>query len=184
MPGRYRGLPDLLDRSTVLAVGADAARSPEHALESFLAVMAWAYGDVGYGRYRTARILEAIPDAAQRLHAVANAVTSEGAIAGYRALATTARLKWLGPAFETKLLYFWQRSGVRPRALILDAFVSGWLECETGLRFDPLEWSVATYGRYLGQMHEWAAALNVAPDDLEMCIFREEASSRESQWRR
>lgn len=177
-------LPDHLDRSTVLAASVDAAKSTEHALESFFAVMAWAYGDVGYGRYRTARILEALPDAALRLQTVANAVISDGARGGYKALATTSRLKWLGPAFGTKLLYFWQPTDVRPRALILDAYVAGWLQRETGQRFDPVEWSVVGYDRYLRQMHAWADALGTAPDELEMCMFVEEASRRGSQWGR
>lgn len=175
-------LPDLLDRPTVLAAGTDAARSPEHAVEAFLAVMAWAYGDVGYGRFRTARVFGSRPDAALRLQAVARAVVQEGAAAGYRALATTSRLGGLGPAFGTKLLYFWQAPDARPRALILDAFLSRWLDREAGLRIDSVQWSVAAYRRYLAQMHEWADELGIAPDDLEMCIFREEASRRGSQW--
>lgn len=178
------GLPDLLDRPTVLAAGTDAARSPEHAVEAFLVVMAWAYGDVGYGRFRTARVLGSKPDSALRLQAVARAVVQEGAAAGYRALATTSRLGGLGPAFGTKLLYFWQPPDARPRALILDAFVSRWLDREAGLRIDSVQWSVAAYSRYLAQMREWADELGIAPDELEMCIFREEASRRSSQWGR
>jgi hypothetical protein len=175
-------LPDRLDRATVRAVGADAAKSPERAVDAFLTVMAWGYGDsVGYGRFRTGRILEP-HDAPARLQAVARCVVYENAIAGYRALATTSRLAGLGPAFGTKLLYFWQPADARPRALIFDAFVAGWLEREAGLRMDAVQWSVAAYGRYLSKMHEWAVGLGIEPDEVEMCIFRAEASRRGSQW--
>jgi hypothetical protein len=178
------GLPDRLDRATIREVGANAARSPEQAVDAYLAVMAWGFGDtVGYGRFRTGRILNGRADAAARLHAVATAVVNQGAIAAYRALATTSRLEFLGPSFGTKLLYFWQPTTDRPRALIFDAFVAGWLERETGLRIDAVQWSVAAYTRYLGQMHEWSAALSIEPDELEMCIFRNEASRRPgNQW--
>lgn len=176
-------LPDRLDRAAVAAVGAHASESPERAVDAYLAAMAWGFGDsVGYGRFRTRRILDGRADAAERLYVVARAVVDEGAIAGYRALATTARLEFLGPAFGTKLLYFWQPSAARPRALIFDAFVSGWLEREVGLRIDAVQWSVAAYTRYLTQMHEWAHVLGIAPDELELCIFGDEAARRGSQW--
>jgi hypothetical protein len=180
------GLPERLDRADVAAIGIHAAESPERAVDAYLAVMAWGFGDtVGYGRFRTSRILNGREDAPARLHAVAMAVVNEGAIAGYRALATTSRLEFLGPSFGTKLLYFWQPPADRPRALIFDAFVAGWLDREAGVRIDAMQWSVAAYTRYLTQMHEWAAALSIEPDELEMCIFRSEASQRPgNQWGR
>lgn len=160
-------------------MGGHAAESPEQAVDAYLAVMAWGFGDsVGYGRFRTQRILDENPDAPERLHAVALAVVNDGAIAGYRALATTSRLAFLGPSFGTKLLYFCQPPDTRPRALIFDAFVGGWLDREARVRIDAVQWSVAAYTRYLTQMHEWADSLGIAPDELEMCIFRDEAARR------
>lgn len=178
-------LPERLDRAAVCAASAEASHSPERAVDAFLAVMAWGYGDgVGYGRYRTSRIIASRPDSATRLHAVATAVVNTDALGGYRALATPglSRLQGLGPSFGTKLLYFWQPGHVRPRALILDAFVAQWLDRIAGWKLDPVPWSVETYGRYLDQMHAWSDALAVDPDELEMCIFRDEASRRGSQW--
>src|SRR4051794_13557220 len=65
-------LPDRLGRSAVFAVGADATKSTDHAVDAFLTVMAWGYGDsVGYGRFRTGRILGSRPDAPVRLHELA-----------------------------------------------------------------------------------------------------------------
>lgn len=178
-------LPDRLDRAAVRTACADASRSPAQAVEAFLAVMAWGFGDsVGYGRYRTGRILASRSDSAPRLHAVAQAIVTDGPLAGYRALASpgVSRLRGLGPSFGTKLLYFWQPADRRPRALILDAFVANWLEREVDWRLDHVPWSVDTYRRYLDQMHAWAEALGIEPDELEMCIFHDEASRRGSQW--
>ena len=164
-------LPDRLDRAAVRTACADASRSPAQAVEAFLAVMAWGFGDsVGYGRYRTRRILASRSDSAPRLHAVAQAIVTDGPLAGYHALASpgVSRLHGLGPSFGTKLLYFWQPADRRPRALILDAFVAKWLEREVDWRLDPLAWSVDTYRRYLDQMHAWAEALGIEPDEFEI----------------
>jgi hypothetical protein len=178
-------LPDSLDRSAVRSAGTEAWRSPDHAVDAFLAVMAWGYGDgVGYGRYRTKRILASRSDSTARLHSLARTVVTEGAVAGYRALASEglSRLTGLGPSFGTKLLYFWQPSDQRPKALILDAFVANWLDRQANWKIDPVPWSVETYRGYLDQMHAWADDLGIAPDELEMSIFRDEASRRGSQW--
>lgn len=178
-------LPDRLDRSAVRSACTDAWRSPDQAIDAFLAVMAWGYGDgVGYGRYRTGRILSSRSDSTARLHSLARTVVTEGAVAGYRALASEglSRLTGLGPSFGTKLLYFWQPSDRRPRALILDAFVANWLDLRAGWKIDSVPWSVQVYRGYLDQMHAWADDLGIAPDELEMSIFRDEASRRGSQW--
>jgi len=116
---------------------------------------------------------------------VATLLRSEGgAHAGYRALASSdvARLKWLGPSFGTKFLYFRQPRPTKTVALILDDFVAKWLAREVGFEVDPVPWSAANYTRYLEQMHAWAAALGIEPDELELCIFRAEAARRGSQW--
>ena len=178
-------LPERLDRASVRAACVDARSSPAGAVTAFLAAMAWGYGDgVGYGRYRTARILASRSDAAERLQYVARTIRTEGAAGGYRALASEglSRLTGLGPSFGTKLLYFWQPEDQRPRALILDTFVANWLERETSWTINPVPWSVVTYRGYLGQMHAWATEVGIEPDELEMCIFRSEASRRGSQW--
>ncbi len=147
--------------------------------------MAWGFGDsVGYGRYRAGRIIESRPDAAERLHRVAQAVASDGPIAAYRALGSSsvARLHWLGPSFGTKFLFFCQPRPAQTIALILDAFVANWLSEAVNWRVNPVPWSVENYRRYLDQMHQWATVLTIAPDELETCIFQAEASKRGSQW--
>lgn len=179
----FERLPALLDRAAVAAVGAEAARSRDCAVEAFLAVEAWGFGDRAYGPFRARRILDSNHGAPERLQAMALALAAEGTIAGCRALATSSRLVYLGISFGTKLLYFCQPPDADPpRALILDDFVASWLDREVGFRAGVVEWSCTAYGRYLEHMHEWAAALGIEPDELEMCIFMAEAARRGSTW--
>jgi hypothetical protein len=92
-----------------------------------------------------------------------------------------ARLVGLGPAFGTKFLYFCSPPGDQP-ALILDRLMSRWLRDNAGLAFNEIRWSVSTYRRYLTTMYGWADELAVASDELEMCIFSEQAGLAGSQW--
>jgi hypothetical protein len=179
---RLATLPRGLDRSDLQKLGTSAADDPESAEFAFIAVMAWGFGNVGYGPFRTKRILTETPGAADRLRSVAEAVARNGAIAGYRRLATDCRLRYLGPAFGTKFLYFTQAADRRPRALILDAFVSRWLGRETSHDFGVATWSERTYAEYLDLMHGWAAKLGCEPDLLEYSMFQEIANERGSQW--
>ena len=94
----------------------------------------------------------------------------------------TAEIVGLGPAFGTKYLYFTQPPPQGPRALIVDALVTEWLDRETDLGFAAGAFSVPTYGRYLEMMHDWAASLGCEPDELESCMFRAIATERGSQW--
>ena len=178
-------LPERLDRAAVINAAARAAESPQAAVDAFLVVMAWGYGDtVGYGRYRTVNILASRPDAGERLQWVARLLADADVFAAHRALSSPglAQLRGLGPSFGSKVLYFFQPPDRRPRALILDAFVAGWLAREAGQAFDASQWSLDAYRRYVGKMHEWADALGIEPDELEMVIFRAEAARRGSQW--
>jgi hypothetical protein len=180
----FVSLPELLDRETVRQACLGAADSPTSATSAFLVVMAWGFGSVGYGRYRTQGILANTPDAGGRLHAVARTLAKEGADGAYRRLARPAdcQLRGLGPAFGTKFLYFCQPPGQTVTALILDQLVSIWLARNTGVVLDSVTWSPPTYRRYLSYMHAWAAATGCLPDELELCMFREIASERGTQW--
>src|SRR5439155_446350 len=177
-------LPDELDRAAVRAAGASAAVGEREATAAFIAVMAWGFGSVGYGPFRTRRILASTPDAASRLRKVAELVQGSSADSAYRSFARSAesRLQFLGPSFGTKFLHFCQPANRWPRALILDEFVASWLREHTGEKLDPVAWNEPTYRRYLRLMHGWSEALGVEPDELEYCIFQAAADSRASQW--
>jgi 8-oxoguanine DNA glycosylase-like protein len=67
-------------------------------------------------------------------------------------------------------------------ALILDRLVTRWLRGNTSLVLNEIRWSVPTYRRYLASMYGWADELAMAPDELEMCIFCEQAGLAGGQW--
>ena len=178
-------LPDLLDRDIVRRACEAAAADDASAQRAFLAVMAWGYGEtVGYGPWRAHRVLTDTPDAAARLASVARTLYQEGPLDAYRRLASDGdcTLRWLGPAFGTKYLYFCPPGPHVLRALILDSLVAEWLRDEVALDLNPVPWSQPIYRRYLEHIHQWATALECAPDDVEYCIFREMASRRNNQW--
>jgi hypothetical protein len=178
-------LPDLLDRQIVRQACEDAAADADAAERAFIVVMAWGYGGtVGYGPWRTHRVLSHTPGASNRLAAVAQTLSEAGALSAYRRLTADGdcTLRWLGPAFGTKYLYFCQPPGQERTALILDSLVASWLRRETDFDLNPVPWSIPTYRKYLEQMHRWASSLGCNADELEYAIFREMATQRNSQW--
>jgi hypothetical protein len=181
-----RNVPDLMDREIVREECTHAGADARSAEMAFIIVMAWGYGtEVGYGPWRTHRVLTDNPDAASRLAAVAQSLAEGSALSAYRRLCAggDCNLRWLGPAFGTKFLYFCQptRPGEQ-RALILDNLVASWLRDTMHLSLNPVPWSVPIYGKYLEHMHAWADSLGCSPDELEYCIFRTMAARTKSQW--
>ena len=180
-----KGLPNPIGREDVRGYGADASRSTAKAVEAFVASMVWGFGGTGYGVYRTNRILTVNPDAPQRLHDVAEILKSDGPVEGYRAIANSdqSRLKWLGPAFGTKYLYFCSPDD-NP-ALVLDALMAAWLNkhCEPSEpKLRPWQWSTTKYEEYLANMTKWAGSA-CTPAELETIIFTAEADRRTgNQW--
>jgi hypothetical protein len=174
-------LPELLDRQAIRTACLQVGESGDAAEFAFIAAMAWGYGNVGYGPFRTNRILTARSDAAARLATVAATLKEAGAIAAYEKLSNECALRWLGPAFGTKFIYFCPQGPGGP-ALILDRLVSRWLNREANERLNPATWSSATYRRYLQQVWEWAPTLGCRPDEVELCIFRTMAQEIGGQW--
>jgi Putative 8-oxoguanine DNA glycosylase OGG-like protein len=176
-------LPDHLNRSVIRGACRRAGASAVEAEQAFLAVMAWGYGRVGYGPYRVRRLFDVTPDAGTQLQVAARTLAAQGPVAAYARLGDhgVARLAGLGPAFGTKFLYFCSPMG-RPPALILDRLVAQWLRGYTDLRLNEVRWSVTTYSQYLESMYAWADELAVAADELETCIFSEQAGLAGSQW--
>jgi Putative 8-oxoguanine DNA glycosylase OGG-like protein len=164
-------LPVHLDRATVRAACLDAPRSPAAARHAFLVVMAWGYGTVGYGPWRTARILQESSRAPDRLAKVAQHLTHRGALDAYGLLGGGCRLRGLGPAFGTKYLSFCPQSAAGPQALILDRLVADWLAEYVDVRLDPISWAPRTYRRYLELVSSWADAIGVKCEEIEWCIF-------------
>lgn len=169
--GALSKLPPAVDRDVILEACKDAASSPDSAIEAFLVAMAWGYGGVGYGPWRTKRILDGDAEAGQKLQAVAEAVATDGSVAGYQLMANASRLKHLGPAFGTKFLYFCPQAHTGPRALILDQIVGSWLDSEADLDLDFETWDTGDYETYVQTVENWAGELGVQATDIEECIF-------------
>ena len=176
-------LPIRLSRPAVRQVCATAANTPAEAERAFLAVMAWGFGRVGYGPYRTRRILDRTSQSTLTLQRAAQVAASGNAVGAYSILGDhgVASLPGLGPAFGTKYLYFCSSAG-RTGAVILDRLMARWLALHAGIRLNQVRWSSRTYGRYLSVISEWASELNVAGDVIESVIFQHQARLANSQW--
>ncbi|MAT06907.1 MAG: hypothetical protein CL424_17890 [Acidimicrobiaceae bacterium] len=164
-------LPEPIGRADVSAACRLAAGSDDAAVEAFVVAMVWGYGSVGYGPWRTRRILDRNPDAAASLRRTAQIQGAEGAVEAYRFLANNGRLRYLGPAFATKFLHFVPQCGDGASALIHDALVSRAIRDLAGQRCSATRWSTPTYARYLGLVGDWADDLDLDPVDIEMLLF-------------
>jgi hypothetical protein len=177
------GLPGVLGRPQVREACRDAASSPAAALDAFMTVMAWGFGNVGYGPFRVRRVLASVPDPGARLQAAAGELARGGPAAAYALLGDrgVSALPGLGPAFGTKFLYFCSPPGGRA-ALILDSLVARWLRGNTDLRLNEARWSVLTYQLYLAALSRWAGETAVTADELETCIFLAQSTAAGNQW--
>jgi hypothetical protein len=165
-------LPDYIDRAEATRQ-AHAATTPEGAIRAFLAAMIWGYGPVGYGPYRTARVLRENPGAAERLAAIARIARHDGGLAAFGDIAAQP-LRYLGVAFGTKYLYFCTaaspgKPGIAP---VLDAVVRRWLAEHADLRLNIDTWHPAEYERYLNTLAGWSAQISLSADTIEELIFR------------
>lgn len=143
-------LPEPIDRAEA-ARHAAHARTAEGAEQAFLVAMIWGYGPVGYGPWRTARVLTDNTRAAERLAKVARIAQDHGGAAAFRDLADK-RLRYLGVAFGTKYLRFVTAGETSQHAStpILDAVVRRWLITHARERLNIDDWRPSTYDRYLG----------------------------------
>jgi hypothetical protein len=173
------GLPDRIGREHVRSMAACAADDDERAINAFVASMVWGFGRVGYGPWRTRRILDENPGVASQLRRSAEIQAQAGAVESYRYLANEGRIRFLGPAFATKYLHFVPQAITGPPALILDAVVSRAIATMTGAALRPTIWRTATYARYLDLVVGWSDALGADPPTIEMLLF---VSQAPGQW--
>jgi hypothetical protein len=180
--GSLEGVPAALiesrhiTRKDLHELGRSFRREPSPAF--VVAVMAWGYGGIGYGAWRTSQALRT-PGALERVHEAIATACSHGALAGYRLLAATGRPKWLGPTFGTKLICFGAYRAVRsgPKPVILDYRVGQALD-GYGCRFAPERWQAADsrasggYGSYLDLVQELADTLACSSEDVEYRLWQ------------
>jgi len=197
---KFDGDGSLIDRELVSKLHApetlrpDGADDPQAVATAYIAAMVWGYGTTGYGPYRTERVLTTDPDAVQHLCEVA-AIAQDPDRGGIASFATIAEqkngefLKFLGPAFGTKFLYFLTAAapGVTMTP-VMDAVVRRWFAAEADISLNTTWWDTTSYQRYLDALDAWSTALAIGFDDsplqrdqVELLIF---ASARgdDSSW--
>jgi len=160
-------LPDRLGRDDVEKIARSCSDDTD-VIRVFIAAMVWGYGPVGYGPYRTARVLAENPDLQDKLGEAATRVRTEGGPAAFAWLAKN-RIKRLGVAFATKYLFYFTTPNQQP-ALVLDSRVHHWLREYGALRVG-LDWHVADYERYIQTTVAWAQALSTSPGQVEYLMF-------------
>jgi hypothetical protein len=165
-------LPQPIGRADVAARCVHAPEGADQATKAFITAMIWGYGTVGYGWFRTSRVLRENEDAGERLATVARIARDQGGPAAFAWLAERPhRLRWLGVAFATKYLFFCAAGGHAQPALVLDRLVRDWMS--RNLAWDlRLEWVVEDYHEYVNTMSAWAMELDLKPGDLEMLVFQ------------
>jgi hypothetical protein len=75
-------LPDRVDRAEAARYAREVTTA-DTAVRAFLVVMIWGYGPVGYGPYRTARVLRENPDAGGRLAEITRIAQDQGGLAAF-----------------------------------------------------------------------------------------------------
>jgi Putative 8-oxoguanine DNA glycosylase OGG-like protein len=148
----------------------------------FVAVMLWGFGRTGYGAHRTATMLAA-PNLKPTLCAVSRCLAFGMYGAAYDVF-RAAKIRWLGPSFATKYLYFCSiRTAYPIRALIFDSRVASALRhsdfpedfwrylTRSGGPSSSVYWTSSGYLQYLILMHSWASALHCSADQIEIFLF-------------
>ncbi|MGP5725410.1 8-oxoguanine DNA glycosylase OGG fold protein [Arthrobacter rhombi] len=166
------------------------------AVEAFLLAMLWGYGPVGYGAFRTRRILDE-PGAYQALLEVAQTAQTEGGLEAFNLICARrdqnrGYLKWLGPAFGTKFLYF-ATAAVAPQQAtpVMDAVVRRWFAKHAPdhqLIVDV--WHQPSYKVFLDCLEAWSSELTafsgetVTKDEVEYLIFADGNNfENNAEWR-
>ncbi|TCK21367.1 hypothetical protein [Pseudonocardia endophytica] len=171
-------LPNPISREGVTDFFGEAHVDASTAVHAFLASMVWGYGPVGYGAYRTKRVLGLNLDAGERLRRVVAVARDDGPIPAFRVIARN-RLTYLGPAFGTKFLYFATRANRAAHgdrtAPVLDQVVRRWFLLHADVRLDGT-WSVANYERYVGLLEHWGDELGISSDHVEEIVFERQVA--------
>jgi hypothetical protein len=163
-------LPNPINRTDVAAQFAGADFDEDTAVQAFLAAMVWGYGRIGYGPYRSARVLASVDRAGFHLLETLRISRDAGGMAGFAYLAQN-RLKGFGVAFATKYLYFCVSDAeTAVPAPIMDSIVCNWLATFAGWR-PQTDWVEADYQRYCDQVRSWSTQLEELPGTIEYLVF-------------
>ena len=155
--------------------------------------MIWGHGRVPYGPFRTRRIMSQ-SGFTEHLADLTRVVLSDGGVAAYRHVwrrrwdgptRDTGYLKYLGPSFGTKYLYFLTRAHHADQLTpVLDEVVHRWFRTnaiEVDLRLG--QWGYPSrYQTYVEILTQWGASLEIAADDVEHLIFVQQQATDGGRW--
>jgi hypothetical protein len=168
-----------LNRAEVARLGEEVT-SEKEAIKLFLASMIWGFGNAGYGPFRTRRILDT-HSAGAKLLEIAQIANEDGGLAAFKHVANKRAdcgyLKYLGPAFGTKYIYFAQMAKQPKKATpVMDAVIRRWFAANIpGMRLNLSTWDLASYEKYIQHLTHWAVALSpgnpLRLDQIEYLIF-------------
>lgn len=164
-------------RSHLADFARQAIAQPVAARQLFVATMVWGFGSVGYGPFRTRRMLASL-EGTRLLESTVELVATGRIEQAYRLF----QVDRCGPAFFTKFFYaIGLGAGVRPLPLILDSRVadalrailpqvgdnpSHYVRGERAVQRYP-----AGYVRFVGLLNGWASELGCRPDAIEHFLF-------------
>lgn len=181
---QLKKLPGAIDRVEVCrVVGSSLIRGA--VIPAFVTAMIWGYGTAGYGPTRVRWVLTGVrgrdamsalvrPDVKERLDAAVQVVRSDGAVEGFRRMNNAGHVKYLGPAFFTKWLYFASATSGpddAQAAPILDKQVKDWLADKAKVRLNM--YKTSDYARYVELLKAWGSQTKPArtPAQVEKAIF-------------
>lgn len=165
-------LPVTLTRANVSSLFAEADTSTD-AVRAFVASMIWGFGDVGYGPYRTWKMLynKGKSGIGSLILEVRN-IARESPAQAYKKL--KRKVDNLGPSFATKVVYF--ASMPNNRGPILDSIVSSWLWSNNWATMesplDPTVWSIQQYEKYIAFCNQELDNLRVVTELPQNCDDR------------
>lgn len=182
--------PGVITRGDVFTLAEKWRRTGRSAdlIDIFTACYVWGMGTSGYGPHRLQKIVDTAADGLEEMLQRAATAASTDLIDGYAMLyggynsrrraqpnqEPWVRIKWFGPAFFTKFLYF-----TTDGALILDRVLARRVASLSGMEYfvrrdgKPFEWSPYRYSVYLHWMRQTAGklALDCTPEELELTLF-------------
>ncbi|MFF3253859.1 hypothetical protein ACFYWP_23260 [Actinacidiphila glaucinigra] len=173
-PGR-----NSISRAALFTMATAPLDSDEDVLRLLWHVLAWGSGSKLRNNHRRLDVIgEGTSTAAAALREAASLARTDPE-AAYRRLFTGTRVRYLGPAFFTKYLYFAGGGSSEHPCVILDSQVAetlnkrcGWHSLRSGGNWPP-----ETYQRYCTLLTRWAReetdrlGRHVCPDEIERWLF-------------
>ncbi|MFC0431859.1 hypothetical protein [Kutzneria buriramensis] len=150
--------------------------SPDDDVFSLLwRALAWGSGPHLRNNKRRLDSIAADPDGARKLLEAAREEARRDPEGAYQLLMPNGRaaIKYLGPAFFTKFLYFAGGGDPLHRCLILDERVATSVCDHCGATWFPIRgWYPETYAWYCDQLAQEAKTRDRAADEIELLLFK------------